>query len=151
MRFRPCFIWFILQINPSRFRRGHLVSLRPPLNGTQHLQRGRSYTRAGAKNSLHPDLHQERVVLGGDYTPANDNHVASAQCLESLDQLRDEGLVAGSLGANTNNVYVRVDRLLSHLFWCLRGGREGGGGQRSAYVYWLTDDVGLHLAVCQVE
>lgn len=104
------------------------MSLRPPLDGRQHLQRGISYTRAGAKNSLHPDLHQERVVLGGDYTPANDNDVTSAQSLKSLDQLRDEGLVAGSLRANTDDVYVRVDSLLSHLFWCLRGGRERGGG-----------------------
>ena len=112
---------------PSRFRRKriHLVSLRPPLHGRQHLQRGRSYAGAGTENSLHPDLLEERVVLGGDNTPADDNNVASAHRLESLDQLRDKGLVAGSLRANTDYVYVRVDRLLSHLFWCLRGGGRG--------------------------
>jgi hypothetical protein len=40
----------------------------------------------------------------------------SVELLEPLDQLRHEGLVASAERANTNNVAIRVDRLVRHFF-----------------------------------
>lgn len=56
-----------------------------------------------------------------DDTAADHHNVTSAKRFQSCDQLGNKGLVGSSLGAHTDHVYIRVDRLLGHLLWCLEG------------------------------
>ena len=67
---------------------------------------------------LHQQLHNR--VLRGDDTTGGDHDIRTAEFLELLDDLRDEGLVTCGKGGNTQY----MDIVLHRLFGCLCRGLE---------------------------
>ena len=69
----------------------------------------------GTKDGGDAGFIQEVIVLCGDDTTCGDHDVGSAEFLEFLDDLRDEGLVTGCQRGDTQH----MDVVLDGLFGCL--------------------------------
>src|ERR1700681_910287 len=73
---------------------------------SQDLGRGCRHVGAGAEHRGDAGVMQELVVLGGDDATDHDDDVVAALLAELGDELGDEGLVAGGLAADTDDVHV---------------------------------------------
>src|ERR1700739_881056 len=71
---------------------------------------------AGAVDGANPGFFQEIVVFGGDDAATDDEDVGRALLPQSLDQGRDEGLVAGGMRRYADDVGVVFDRLTGDFF-----------------------------------
>src|SRR5215471_2144429 len=74
---------------------------------------------AGAVDRADAGYFEEIVVLRRDDAAADDQNVAGTFALQRFDQRRDEGLVAGSVGRDADNVDVVLDRLAGGFLRCL--------------------------------
>lgn len=115
----------------------HTAPPRTFLNSRQNLNRGSGYASSGSENGRNPGVLEKLVVLRRDDTAADHHNITSAERSQSGDQLRNEGLVGSSLGADTDYVYVRVDSLLGYLLWCLDGAGEAGGNCGMVFILAL--------------
>ena len=61
---------------------------------------------AGTKDSRYTCLIQEVIILRGDDTTGGDHDIRTAEFLELLDDLRDEGLVTCRKAGDTQNMDI---------------------------------------------
>ena len=78
------------------------------------------YRGSGAEDGCNTGFVQEVIVLRGDDTSGGDHDVRSAEFLEFLDDLRDEGLMTSCEAGDTQHMYV----VFYGLFGCLGRGLE---------------------------
>src|SRR3954454_20356142 len=115
-----CF-WSPVPANTVRGRASRRQKLLP--DQPQYLRRGGRNVRARPEDRADAGFFQEIVVLRRDHAAADDEDVAGALLAQRVDQGRDQGLVAGGLAGDADDVDVVFD--------CLAGGFLRGLEQRA--------------------
>mmetsp|Transcript_7682 Transcript_7682/g.12905 ORF Transcript_7682/g.12905 Transcript_7682/m.12905 type:complete len:637 (+) Transcript_7682:3-1913(+) len=98
----------------KKVMKGLLLGSEVLLDGFNDILAGLGDGSSRAKDAVDTVVIEELVILVGNDTSTDEDHVGDTLCLEFLDELRDQRLVSSSLTTDADGVHISVDSLASN-------------------------------------